>query len=246
MPIDAADLEFIRTAFHEVEGWCCDEAAYLTCCLLNAQAAAGLANGMLEIGVYKGKYLSVLLHAALRHCLPVVGIDTFQWSNRDEVLETLTRHLPSTDALTIITANSLHYTADSLLDVLGGRKPSFISVDGDHSAAAVTSDLFLSQAVLSGAGIIAIDDFLNPRAIGVSEGTYRYFLTADKPLRPFAYCANKLFVAALEHHTFYRDAIAAFMSEMPDLAMVREFIRMRNQGQAFVEQPLLDTNVLIF
>jgi len=31
-------------------------------------------------------------------------------------------------------------------------------------------------------------------AIGVSEGTYRYFLNSDNNLVPFAWCANKLFV----------------------------------------------------
>ena len=100
--------------------------------------------------------------------------------------------------------------------------------------------------MLSEAGVIAIDDFLNPRAIGVSEGAYRYFLASDdQPLRPFAYCANKLFVADRKYHAFYRNAIATLMSEMPELPMVQEFIRMQSMGQAYVEQQLLGSNVLI-
>jgi hypothetical protein len=246
MLIDAADLDFIGTRFHEVEGWCCDEAAYLTCCMLNCQAEAGLNGAMLEIGVYMGKYLSVLYQKALRTARPVVGIDTFQWSKRDQVLQTFTRLFGSTEGLTLVTASSLDYNPASLLELLEGRRPSFISVDGDHSAAAVRNDLFLAKGVLSDAGVIAVDDFLNPRAIGVSEGAYRYFLADDdQSLRPFAYCANKLFVADRKYHGLYRNAFSTLVSEMPELPMIQEFLRMQNMGQAYVEQQLLGSNVLI-
>lgn len=247
MLIESADLDFIRTQFREVEGWCLDDAAYLTCCLLNCQAAEGLSSSLLEIGVYKGKYLSVLFQKARRKSQPLVGIDTFQWSNQDEVLQTFTRLLGSTDGLRLVTASSLDFTVESLLDLLGGRKPSFISVDGDHSAGAVRSDLYLVQDVLGEGGVIALDDFLNPRAIGVSEGAYRYFLASDNlPLRPFAFCANKLFIADRKYHELYRRAIATLVSEMPELPMVKEFLRMQKMGQGYVEQELLGSKVLIF
>lgn len=246
MLIDVSDLDFILTKFPEVEGWCTEQAAYLTCCLLGHQAHAGLGSAVLEIGVYKGKYLSVLFQKALRLSQPVVGIDTFQWSDKDEVLRTFTGLFGSTDGLTLVAASSLDYSAASLIDLMGGRKPGFISVDGDHSAAAVLSDLRLVQDALSEGGVIALDDFLNPRAIGVSEGAYRYFLADDgQPLRPFAYCANKLFVADRKYHETYRSAITTLVREMPELPMIQEFIRMQAMGQAYVEQQLLGANVII-
>jgi len=247
MLIEAADEEFIRTKFQEVEGWCLDAAAYLTCCLLNSQSAAGRESGMLEIGVYKGKYLSVLFQKALRSSQSLVGIDTFQWSSREEVLQTFTRLLGSLEGLNLVTASSLDFTAESLLELLGGRKPSYISVDGDHSAGAVKNDLYLAQDVLNEGGVIALDDFLNSRAIGVSEGAYRYFLASDtRPLRPFAFCTNKLFIADRRYHDFYRGAITTLIGEMPELPMIEEFLRLQKQGQAYVEQELLGSKVLIF
>ena len=246
MLIDAADAEFIRATFPKVEGWCLDESAWLTCCLLNSQVSHGLASGMLEIGVYKGKYLSVLFQKARRTAQAVLGIDTFQWSNRDEVVETFTRLFGSLEGLTLMTASSLDLTPSRLLDAMGGRRAGFISVDGDHSAAAVASDLVLAQRVLAPGGIIAIDDFLNPRAIGVGEGAYRYFLvTAEPSLRPFVYCANKLYVADREYHDAYRSAIAAFLEERTDLPVAQEFVRMQKMGQGHVEQDLLGGKVLI-
>jgi hypothetical protein len=247
MLIEAADLEFIRTKFQEIEGWCMDAAAYLTCCLLNCHADAGFGANMLEIGVYKGKYLSVLFRHGLRKSQSVTGIDTFQWSSQEEVLQTFTRLMGTTEGLKLVKGNSLDLNAESLLKLMGGRKPSFISVDGDHTAGAVRSDLYLAQETLREGVVIAVDDFLNPRAIGVSEGAYRYFLASDnRPLRPFAFCANKLFVADRKYHELYRGAITTFIREMPDLEMVQEFTRMQKMGQGYVEQELLGSRVLIF
>ena len=58
-PPTGADEAFIHTIFNQIEGWCRHEAAYLTCCLMASQKQAGLSQGVVEIGVWKGKYLSV-------------------------------------------------------------------------------------------------------------------------------------------------------------------------------------------
>jgi hypothetical protein len=247
MMIDASDRDFVANIFPQVEGWCHEESAFLTCCLLNCQAAQGLASSLLEIGVYKGKYLSSLYHKARQMGQPVVGIDTFQWSNSDEVVATFARLFGSADGLRLIKASSRDFTPASLLEALGGRKASFISVDGDHTAMAVRSDLFLVQEVLSEGGVIVIDDFMNSRAIGVSEGAYRYLLASeDAPIRPFANCLNKLFVADRKYHDTYRAAIAAMLEEAPDLPQAQEFVRMQKMGQGYVEQELLGSKVLLF
>lgn len=247
MLLEAQDVDFVQTKFPEVEGWCIDHAAYLTLCLLSCQARTGLSSSFLEIGVYKGKYLSVLFHEALRTSQLVVGIDTFQCSEQNEVLQTFTRLLGSTDGLRLVKANSRDYTPKSLLALLGGQRPSFVSVDGDHTAEAVLSDLNLVGRVLNKGGIVAIDDFLNPLAIGASEGVYRYFFAnRGLSLRPFVYAGNKLFVTDRKYHGTYRSAIMKFISEMPELPMVQAFIHMQTRGQSYVEQQLLGSPVLIF
>jgi hypothetical protein len=123
---------------------------------------------------------------------------------------------------------------------------SALSVDGDHTAAGVKADLQLASDVLAEGGIIAIDHFLTPRAIGVSEGAYRFFRESGaQALRPFAYGANKLFVANVEYHQLYRDSILSFAAETPDLPMIQEFERQRKIGPEYVDQDLLGSKVLI-
>jgi len=246
VPIESKDIDFIKTKLPDVEGWCLDDAAYLTACLMNAQTSAGYDSAILEIGVYKGKYLSLLYQRARRTSQPVVGIDLFQWSPSEAVTSKFAQLFGSLEALDLITQNSTEMDAAQVIGMLGGKRASFISVDGGHAAAGVLSDLSLSRAVLSAGGIIAVDDFLNPKAIGVSEGFYRFlFESGEKSLRPFAYCGNKLFCAEQPYHEIYKEAIWAFVKQMPNLTQVQEFNRQLALGRGYVEQELLGSKVLI-
>jgi hypothetical protein len=247
MPIEQRDIDFIKTKFSEVEGWCLDDAALLTFGLMESQTKLKCDSAILEIGVYKGKYLSVLYNRAQRTGQPVVGIDTFQGSTSEVVASTFNRLFGSVEHLSLVTHDSSRLGPPQVIEMLGGRHASFISVDGDHAASAVLSDLILSRQVLSEGGIIALDDFLNPKAIGVSEGCYRFFLhNGEQSLRPFAYCANKLFLAARPYDEMYKKAIEALLEEVPDLPMFQEFNRQLRLGRHYVEQELLGSKLLIF
>jgi hypothetical protein len=175
-----------------------------------------------------------------------LGVDTFAWSSPEGVLSTFASVFGSTSSLQLIRADSRTLTREQVITALGGQEPAFVSVDGDHGAPAVCRDLAFAKSILADGGVIAVDDFLNPRAIGVSEGTYRFFIeTHEESLRPFAYCANKLFIAQTSYHDRYRSAIFAFVEEMPALASTREFKRMAQLGRDYVEQPLLGSKTLI-
>ncbi len=247
MALESEDLDFIKTKLKDVEGWCLDDGAYLTACLMQAQTSAGYDSGILEIGVYKGKYLSLLYQRARRTSQPVVGIDLFQWSQPEGVTSKFLHLFGSLEGLDLVTRDSRGLDASEVIGMLGGKRASFISVDGDHSAGAVLSDLKLSRAILSEGGIIAVDDFLNPKAIGVSEGFYRFmFGNGEQSLRPFAYCGNKLFCAELPYHEMYKRAIWALIKQMPNLSMVQEFNRQLLLGRGYVEQELVGSMTLIF
>jgi methyltransferase family protein len=245
--IEQKDIDFINTKFSKVEGWCMDDAALLTVCLMQAQTKSGYDSAILEIGVYKGKYLSVLYNRAQRTAQSVVGIDTFQWSSREDVVSTFASLFGSVEHLGLVTHDSSRLEPAHVMEMLGGRRASFISVDGDHAASVVRHDLILSKQVLSEGGIIAVDDVLNPKAIGVSEGFYRFFLeSGEQSLRPFAYCANKLFLAESPYDEIYKKAIEALPEDMPNLPMVQEFNRQLRLGRHYVEQELLGSSILIF
>jgi hypothetical protein len=77
-----ADREFMAGPFHRLEGWCEIEAAAITLYLQRAQLAQGWTAPSYEIGVFKGKYLSVLHHIASEVGQQTTGIDIFLPWNR--------------------------------------------------------------------------------------------------------------------------------------------------------------------
>jgi hypothetical protein len=68
--------EFLTTRVEPIAGWLLPEAALLTAHLAAVQHSLGVAGPTLEIGVYKGKYLSVLYEVA-RPDEAVIGVDLF-------------------------------------------------------------------------------------------------------------------------------------------------------------------------
>jgi hypothetical protein len=214
--------------------------------LLRWQDDAGITGGVFEIGVFAGKYLSLLYQLSTDARRPVLGLDTFQWYPREKVIENFDRIFGQPDRLLLLTGDSTQIQPAEIQDKLGG-KPCFISVDGAHTATAVLNDLNLSQQILADGGIVAIDDLLNPRAIGVSEGAYRYFLSREKAadLAPFAYCANKLFAAHRRDVARFHEAAWQFTRSNPTLKVVSDFNQLLAKGRDWVEQQLLGCPVLI-
>jgi hypothetical protein len=77
--IDRPKCEFLREQVHKVKGRLNDYAAIRTIELLHWQEARGMSGPVLEIGVFAGRYFSILLRSAIRTGSVAVGVDTFQW-----------------------------------------------------------------------------------------------------------------------------------------------------------------------
>ncbi len=224
-----------------IDGWLLPEAADLTMRLCRLQAALGIRTGVLELGVYRGKYLALLgaLHAGTG--LPLVGVDLFIERIGQPVAA---EHVPyimagitasvvgATLDVTpplIIQARTQDVDASLLLaHCVGGY--SFVSVDAGHEADDVASDMALAASVLSRGGIVALDDAFNPALPGVAEGLFRYFRAAeDSKLAPFATCGNKLFLCRPEMHATYL-AYAAWLLTQGHEAEYLAKSRKRNLG----------------
>src|SRR4051794_28026908 len=76
--LTAEDCEFIECKLPTVAGWLLPGAAYFTAYLLNFQSANDVRGPALEIGVYHGKYLLLLLHCVLKDDGWVGGYDIFE------------------------------------------------------------------------------------------------------------------------------------------------------------------------
>ncbi len=194
--------EFLSSVVAKIPGWLHDFTALRTIEMMKFQEAASTSGPLLEIGVFRGRYFSIMLDSAIRTGADIFGIDTFQYVQEAVVQSGLRAFFgDNMSRVHLIRGASTEFDAAALLQLLG-QKPRFISIDGSHDKEDVYLDLVLCDAVLANDGIIAVDDFLNPHAIDVNEAVHLYF-QVPRRIAPFGYTPNKLFLcrpAQLERH----------------------------------------------
>ena len=190
--IDLDDYAFLREYVHNVPGWLEDYAALRTMDLLALQEREHVTGSLLEIGVFHGRYFSLLLRSAVRSFDHIVGLDTFGLIDLETVRQAIAP-VADPESVEFLKQRSTDSTAADLAPILGS-KARFISIDGSHERDDVIWDLRLAEELLASRGIVAVDDFLNPITLGVNDGVHRFFSQA-RNLVPFAYTANKLFLA---------------------------------------------------
>lgn len=239
------DRRFLTEQFPAIDGWCVDEAAWLTASLLHRQSEAGHRAPLFEIGVFKGRYFSTLAWHARKTGTLAWGFDTFAWVPLQEVDTALRRALDAPDSWRLVQADSRTLTPTSLAQTLGAEA-AFASIDGDHNAEPVRQDLRLADAVLAPWGIIAVDDFYNPMAIGVSEGLFRFMIEDQPALVPFAHSKNKLYLARPPFRDFYSQAFVDSCRQNPELPGIAAWLdTWKNQGENWVKQNLLGVPVWV-
>lgn len=244
MPIARNDIEFLNSTFKTIDGWCIDEAAWLTTHLMRTQQASGRIAPAYEIGVYKGKYLSVLANCLRPPDAFTVGFDLYEWVPVDEVRSILTSAFGSMDGIRLVVGDSTKMNAKFVIDHLDGHRASFISVDGCHDPDPVYSDLVLAEATVQPWGIVAIDDFVNSAAIGVVDGAMRFLHTSGTQLVPFCYCQNKLFLSSKDLAPVYSDEVFRFCEENPHLPRAKALVDIKaSKGLHWVKQRFMGQTI---
>jgi SAM-dependent methyltransferase len=199
--------EFLAARVEPIPGWLNTEASELTERIVDAQREAGITGPVLEIGVFKGKYLSVLYRLS-RAPEAVVGVDLFLGADdvnavARSVRANIAAACGDASRLRIVVEDSLRLTARRVRDEAGADAFRFISIDGGHTRELVYHDLAVAAEVLMPGGVIALDDAFNHTTPGVIEGITEYFFRNTPALAPFAHCYNKLFVTTPDCHARY-------------------------------------------
>jgi hypothetical protein len=206
--------EFLGRVTDQIQGMLLPLAARQTLDLLDFQEARGIKGGVLEIGVFCGKYFSLLLHSAnTTGCTPV-GIDTFEFAPENQVLDLLGRNGADSSRVRLLSGRSRDFSASEVRKHLG-EPARFISVDGSHEKPDVLYDLSLSDVVLGNEGIVAADDFLNCVCLGVNEAIIEYLAKSSKDLVPFAYIPNKLLLCRPKMRETYADHLLSALLADP-------------------------------
>lgn len=233
----------LDAALAPIPGFLFSSAAHGTAWLLMEQAESEFKGGILEIGVFRGKYFSVLAMSAQFTGERLLGIDNFVFSPEEAIHASMSANAKTAECdYRVLAQSSRDVSAEEILSILGGPA-RFVSVDGSHEEEDVYQDLVLTSGILSPHGIIAIDDFLNPRALGVGEATHR-FLGTHRDLIPFALFGNKLFTCRLPFRDKYHESIHRFFgtSDLPDGDAYRNLAGL---GRDHIQQKLHGHSLLV-
>lgn len=236
-------LNVNREALDGIEGWLSDAARIFTQLIIAYQRENEWVSGALELGVFKGKYLSLL--AQQIPDAPVVGVDAFLEGHGVLLSE---EHRKNAERLILHNVRSVAgagenvslvagYTSEIEADDLRRLCPSgysFISVDAGHAAEEVEHDCHLADSLLTDHGVVALDDVYNAVCPGVAEGFIRYMTKGKRDLAPFATCGNKVFVcrpvAHSRFHELSHDLALNIENIAPDLSQTREILVASEQG----------------
>jgi hypothetical protein len=244
MTTSASKYDFYNRLVVPIPGWLHQGAVIRTMDMLEFQEQNGITGSLLEIGVYCGKYFSVLIRHAGDPKAVVLGVDTFQMASPEKVIEHLKPVMAETGtSAKFLKAASVDCDPVSLLNHLGQR-PRFISIDGSHEREDVHWDLELAEYMAAPGGIVAVDDFINTVAFGVNEGVHTFF---SRPRRfvPWAYGENKLFLSDRNWAGRYREMLEKTMLVDDVEPHSRRFREASKEARGLVEQRLWGSTLLL-
>lgn len=242
LALDGDGYAFIERHTKNIPGWLEDYAAIRTLQLLDWQQANGVKGPVVEIGVFAGKYLSLLLRSATLSGERVVGYDTFQYVSEQGLREHIAA-VPGADRLELVSGVTANLSSWDMMEQLG-EKPRFVSIDGSHDCGDVFWDFSLIEQILAPQGVIAADDFLNPLTLGVGEAIHKFFAT-PRNLAPFAYTSNKLFLCRPAMVEVYRNLFEQFVTQDEREVQSANFRERLTHGRHHVEQSLWGWPVLV-
>jgi len=194
--MDAGNLRNCFDRMDALQGWFFQDAALLFMAYSQLVADQGVRGNTLEIGVYHGKSATVV--ASLRaESGTFTAIDVFDGLHARDgsshavglegaFLANMATSFPSLGWMKLIAASSSTVSAEAL------GPQSFCHIDGLHSAEGTFNDMQLCAEVVVPGGLVALDDYFNPRFPGVSEGALLFERLHPRVLTPVAVGFNKV------------------------------------------------------
>lgn len=189
---------------------------------------------VLEVGVWKGAWTSVLLSNYPRS--RVVGVDPYPG------LETIrTGMLERLDGLGMKERFELFSSFSEVPDDL---RFDLIHIDGEHSEEATLRDLNCAKHRLKTDGVIIVDDFRHMWFPGVASALFRFCNKND--FRLFLTSANKAYIARIDHASKLHDTLLTELENDEELLLHRHYQDRDSKPPPFIQRSdVLEQPVLI-
>ncbi|AUN33916.1 class I SAM-dependent methyltransferase [Niveispirillum cyanobacteriorum] len=183
--------------------------------LLETQKRENIRGDMLEIGVLEGAAAAMMV-TGLNPGEQLVGIDIAL--QRHAIENCVTKVDPQgLSKLSLHEGDSRQMWRTGMLDAWRGRC-RFLHIDGEHSYDAVRSDLELCEQLMTGDGIIAVDDVLSAESVCVTHALFDHLRDRPHRLRMFLCGTNKAYLCCPSQLGFYREIclneLIPFVEEM--------------------------------
>jgi Methyltransferase domain len=195
-PLPPEKARFLTESLQSVQGFL-ESSTALYLGGIEAAQRGKVPGGIAEIGVHRGKSFIAMI-VGLPEGDEAVAIDIFDAQHLNleatsvNALRDFKIHLERfglRDRVDIVEGSSLELEKEGFLKP--GRRFRLFSVDGGHLAHHVLNDLRVAEATLVEGGVVAADDLLHPRYLGVITGVFQY-LDGGGTLAPYALVPNKL------------------------------------------------------
>jgi hypothetical protein len=217
-PFDIAEWFQQYSRNDTVQGWVDPHFFNILAVIGDALNAVHVPGGILEIGVYHGKFFLAANALVDDPTAKSVAVDVFDRQNLNidgsgqgdlsifkNNLKMFDRHAGQN--VIVMTADSTVLHPDELL-AKSGQPFKIVSIDGGHTAEHTISDLELANAVVHPYGFVLVDDILNHHWMGVIDGVTTY-LRRRPTLWPLAVGSNKLVMCGMSmfaaHQKFLRE-----------------------------------------
>lgn len=204
-PVDPRDLlrlnmhqeqlqGFLHSNHESIEGWFFPLDQYVFLELFVMHSSMNMQGDVCEIGVYKGKSLTLLSILKGEH-ERLFGFDLFAGEDEEITQANLNKYGVNSN-VSLVKGLTNDLTPRSL-DQLVSQPVRFLHIDAGHEYHEVLEQLETFTPYLSDTGIIAMDDYQDREFPGIEAATLD-FASKDRPRRfvPFLASANKMFLCA--------------------------------------------------
>lgn len=229
---------FVDRELYRIRGFMHPSDAIAFSAIMSFQAEQGWRGAHAEIGVFYGRSLALLALDAVRQDGSVLGIDLFDIAGQQDYVGERLRLLGLDKVVDLHAGSSLDLTAADIAARCGPVR--LFSVDGGHELVHIENDAELATAALSGEGVIAFDDFMNPQYPDLSRGIIRFLEDNPGRLVPFALTPAKLYACTPASYEAYR----TMMERLEPWAGARlDRFRFMDREVVFLDQPLLSRGI---